>query len=197
MILFLPPAPHTGSFFDTVRKRLDMPSKAATYPGYGGLPPTAPTIAAYAQSLLPQPLGTRLVGFHTGCLVALEMAMQDSSFGELILVDIPFFTQVQRAEYSAGLDPDDPEQAAFRAAFAYDIDGALAMAAHPITFVATDSSLFEPTRRAASIVQGCKLVEARHIGKPAFEGEAMAELLQELLGGVPPDNSQVPAPQSP
>ena len=193
MILFLPPAPYTGAFFDTVRERLDLLSEAATYPGYGGLPPTAPTIAAYAQSLLPQPLGTRLVGFHTGCLVALEMAMQDSSLGELILVDIPFFTQAQRAEYAAGLDPDDPEKAAFRAAFAYDTDGALAMSSHPITFVATDSTLFEPTRRAASIVQGCKLVEARHISKPAFDSEAMADLLRDILS----DNSQVPAPQSP
>ena len=193
MILFLPPAPHTGAFFDTVRDRLDLASEAATYPGYGEVPPVAPTIAAYAQSLLPQPLGTRLVGFHTGCLVALEMALQDSSLGELVLVDIPFFTRAQRADYAAGLDPDDPTRDAFRAAFAYDIDVALASTRHPVTAVATDSSLFEPTRRAASILPDCRLVEARHIAKPAFESLAMAELLRDILS----DNSQAPDTSSP
>ena len=185
-VLFLPPAPHTGAFFDAVRGRLDMLSEAATYPGYGDIPPTSPTIAAYAESLLPQPLGTRLVGFHTGCLVALEMALQDSSLGELILIDIPFFTPTQRTEYAAGLDPNDPTRHAFRAAFAYDIDSALASVAHPATCVATDSALFEPTRRAASIIKGCRLIEARHITKPAFEGESMADLLRDILS----DNSQ-------
>ena len=193
MILFLPPAPHTGAFFDTVRARLDLPSEAANYPGYGDIPPTAPTVAAYAQSLLPQPLGTRLVGFHTGCLVALEMALQDSRLGELILVDIPVFTQALRAEHAAALDPDDPAQDAFRAAFAYDIDAALATIRHPVTCVATDGPLFEPTRRAASIIKNCRLVEARHIARPAFESPAMADLLADLLS----DNSQAPAPRAP
>lgn len=185
MILFLPPAPHTGAFFDTVRRHLSgYATEAATYPGYGGVPATAPTIEAYAASLLPQPLGTALVGFHTGCLVALEMALRAPSLGRIVLVDVPLFTAAQRADYASGLDPDDPAQDAFRAAFAYDLDRALATLDHPATLVATDSSLFEPTRRAASIIRDCELVEARHIGKPAFEGEAMAELLRGVLSDI-------------
>ena len=185
MILFLPPAPHTGAFFDTVRGRLsDLATEAATYPGYGGVPATAPTIEAYAASLLPQPLGTALVGFHTGCLVALEMALREPSLGQIVLVDVPLLTAARRAEYAGRLDPDDPAQDAFRAAFAHDTDRALATLDHPATLVATDSSLFEPTRRAASIVRDCGLVEARHISKPAFESAAMAELLRGILSDI-------------
>ncbi|MGJ8563034.1 MAG: alpha/beta fold hydrolase [Alphaproteobacteria bacterium] len=180
MILFLPPAPHTGSFFDTIRESLsDIETQASTYPGYGDVPATTSTIQAYALSLLPQD-NTVVVGFHTGCLVALEMALQYPNIGPLILVDIPFFDIDTAAKHAAALDAENPQHDAFRAAFAYDTSGALEKTDHAVTCVATESSLFEPTKLAASMIKNSSLIERRDITKPAFGNPAMAQLIREL-----------------
>ena len=192
MNIFLPPAPHSANFFDTVRGRLnDLPTEALNYPGYGGEPRASEaTIETYAAALSPKiPKGTPLVGFHTGCLVATEIALQKPGVGQLILVDVPFFDLPTRKRHAAGLDPDDPAQDAFRAAFAYATGEAMHRLDHPVTMVATNSPLLEPTRRAASLVENCRLLTRPDIDKPAFESEALAGLLRELLS----DNSQSPA----
>ncbi|MBC6402447.1 MAG: hypothetical protein GDA39_08700 [Hyphomonadaceae bacterium] len=182
MIVFLPPAPHTGAFFDSVRKRLpEFVSGAATYAGYGNRPRTRVSIEAYAEQLLPVEPGTTLLGFHTGCLVALEMAARQADVGKPVLVDIPFFDEATREKYAAGLDPDDPTQDAFRAAFAYDAETALARCRHEVTVIATQSSLFEPTVKAAEILKHAHLITREDIEKPVFESKAMAALLREIF----------------
>jgi len=181
MILFLPPAPHTGAFFDGLRGALpDLVTEAATYPGYGDIPAGDVSIEAYAASLLPQAANTVIVGFHTGCLVAIEIALQLPDVGPLILVDIPYFDEATKARYMAGLDADNPKHDAFRAAFSYDMQNAFKKLSHKITCVATDSSLFEPTIRAAGEINNSRLIERRDIVKPAFESAAMAELIRTL-----------------
>jgi len=183
VILFLPPAPHTGAFFDKIRDKLsDIDTRAGTYPGYGGVPSTtAASIEAYAASVLPLDSGTRLIGFHTGCLVAIEIALQTSDIGSLILVDIPHFDDVTKQKYAAGLDADNREQDAFRAAFAYDLDGALTRLSHKVICIATQSSLFEPTVKAGKQIKESQLIERRDITKPVFETTAMAELIRSLV----------------
>jgi len=181
MILFLPPAPHTGAFFDSIRTALsDLDTEAATYPGYGAVPATTASVKAYAASLLPQAAGTTLVGFHTGCLIAIEMALQAPDIGPLILVDVPYFDEETKTNYAAGLEADNPQHDAFRAAFAYDASGALARLSHEVTCVATESTLFAPTLKAAGEIKNSTLIERRDITKPAFESAAMAELIRTL-----------------
>lgn len=178
-LLFLPPAPHTGVFFDGVRAELSgLDTESATYPGYGDVPASVATIEAYAASLLPQD-GLDIIGFHTGCLVAMEMTLQSPKVGRLLLIDIPYFDAATTAKHEAGLDPDNPKHDAFRAAFAYDADMALNSLSHSVSCVATDSSLFEPTVKAAGLIKNATLIERRDIKKPAFEGGEMAALIRE------------------
>ncbi|RKQ71979.1 hypothetical protein DES40_1315 [Litorimonas taeanensis] len=180
MILFLPPAPHTGAFFDTVRQSLQgVDTKAVTYPGYGDEPKTAASISAYAAHSL-QNKDAILVGFHTGCLVALEMAKQSSQLGRLILVDVPYFDEQTKREYASGLDPENSAHDAFRAAFSYDLDTVLKTTQHEVICIATDSSLYEPTVKASTLIPDCRLIKRRDIGKPAFENAAMADLIRVL-----------------
>jgi len=179
MMLFLPPAPHTGAFFDEFRAGFTgLETCAGTYPGYGAVPASAATIEGYAASLLPQD-GTNIIGFHTGCLVAMEMALQSPKVGKLLLIDIPYFDAATKAKHEAGLDPDNPKHDAFRAAFAYDADAALANLSHDVTCVATDSSLFDPTVKAAGRIKNAHLIERRDIIKPAFEGGEMAAFIRD------------------
>lgn len=183
--LFLPPAPHSGAFFDKMRAQLSgIATATADYPGYGDAPPvSSPSIELYAASLLPQARDTPLIGFHTGCLVALEMARQQPSLGPLTLIDIPFFSADVKAKYAAGLEPDNPAHDAFRAAFAYNAGGALKRCAHPAAIIATRSALFEPTLNAAALMPHARLLRRRDIEKPAFESAALAELLRDILEG--------------
>ena len=182
MILFLPPAPKTGDFFKTIRKSLrDVKTEAATYPGYGGIEALPrPTIGAYAKHLLPNAQGGSIVGFHTGCLVAIEMALQSRDVGALVLVDIPYFNLKTRQNHNAGLDPKNPEHDAFRAAFSYDLESALANLSHPVTCIATGSPLYDPTIKAAQEIDNSVVIERRDIVKPVFESDAMAALIRAL-----------------
>lgn len=188
MILFLPPAPHTGAFFDTIRARLSkFETEAATYPGYGRQPPISElSIQGYAQSLLLTASHSHLVGFHTGCLVALEMARRDRSVSALTLIDVPYFDETTRAKHRSGLDDENPMHAAFFAAFNYDLDRALRACTHTANVIATHSSLLEPTREAAQTLNHSNYIERLDISKPAFEQTAMAELLASIFF----DNSQ-------
>lgn len=182
MILFLPPAPHTGAFFDNIREALsEFDSSAATYPGYGEQPKTSVSIETYAANLLPQDQDVIVVGFHTGCLVGIEMALQSKGVGHLILVDVPYFDEETKVKYAAELDPSNQNQDAFRAAFAYDLRRALKQVTVKTIFIATDSNLFDLTVAAASEVKNSKLIKRRDIGKPAFESPELAELIRSLL----------------
>ena len=102
-LVLLPPAPSSGLYFESVMPLLGETRTviAPDYPGYGGSDPlpSKPTIEDYAASMLAC-LSTLslekppdLFGFHTGCLVAVEMAlMAPASVGQLLLCDVPYFT---------------------------------------------------------------------------------------------------------
>jgi len=113
--------------------------------------------------------------------VAIEIALQTSDIGSLILVDIPHFDDVTKQKYAAGLDADNREQDAFRAAFSYDLDGALTRLSHKVICIATQSSLFESTVKAAKQIEESQLIERRDITKPVFETAAMADLIRSLV----------------
>lgn len=188
MILFLPPAPHTKTFFDAMRGMLsDLETKAVSYPGYGDEPPISnPSIEAYASAISAVKEDTDVVGFHTGCLVALELLKAECKIRSVTLVDVPYFNDATKAKHLAGLDAENPNHAAFFAAFEYDLETGLSGCARNITVIATKSSLLEPTRQAAQKIKQHTLIERPDIQKPAFENPAMAELLRSLIF----DNSQ-------
>lgn len=180
--LFLPPAPHSRDFFDRTRAALaDIPTEAATYPGYGDRPRGEVSITAYAKSLLSKNTPDVLVGFHTGCLVALEMALQSQDALHLILIDVPFFDAETKAGHAKKLDPNDPKMDAFRAAFRFDAKAALSATTARSTAIATNSSLFEPTKKASGLITDCVFLERRDIEKPAMDHPEMAVLLRQLI----------------
>lgn len=103
-LVCLHPAPYSGLYFTTLAPKLNAGRAivAPDYPGHGlsDAPPSPPTIADYASAMLEAVGGggpCDLLGFHTGCLVAAEMALQDpAAVRRIILVDIPFFPPADR-----------------------------------------------------------------------------------------------------
>lgn len=183
VIVFLPPAPHTGAFFDTVRSIIDgFETTALTYPGYGDNPSIAvPTISGYADALVQDlPDGVVLVGFHTGNLVGVEIAKR-MSIAQIVMIDIPYFDQNTRDTYAAKLS-DDPAKDAFRAAFAYDPFIGFLDIPCPISVIATQSGLLEPTRLAAKAL-GVSLTERMDVTAPVFETHAK-EMAAEILSAI-------------
>ena len=109
MLLCLHPAPFSGLAFQNIAPHLAKRRQvlAPDYPGYGGSDPCAgtPSIDKYAIAMasLLNEFETAgkvdLLGFHTGCLVAAEMARQNpQSIGKLCLIDAPAFPADQSAE---------------------------------------------------------------------------------------------------
>lgn len=103
-LVCLHPAPYSGLNFTTLAPKLNAGRTiiAPDYPGHGlsDAPTGRPTIADYAAAMLEAVSGAGpcdLLGFHTGCLVAAEMALQDPAVvRRVILVDIPFFPPAER-----------------------------------------------------------------------------------------------------
>ena len=108
-LLCLHAMPYSGLHFATLaplladRRQVICPD----YPGYGGSDalPGAPTIPIYAGAVLDMIAALELsgpvnvLGFHTGCLVAAEMALQSPTMiGRLVLIDVPFFEPEIRAQ---------------------------------------------------------------------------------------------------
>jgi len=116
-LLCLPPAPHTGLYYSTLSEHLNYPIIAVDYPGSGGSTPLQgkPSISDYA-SIIGQILSglgkVNLLGFHSGSLVALELARMFENYCEqIICVDIPFFDLETRQKYAAAFpDVQPPEQ---------------------------------------------------------------------------------------
>ncbi len=125
-LLCLHPAPFSGLFFTTAMPLLGSDRRviAPDYPGYGGSTQLEqlPDVASYAASMLRlveniapgQPVD--LLGFHSGCLVAAEMALCGSDrIGSTVLVDVPYFTgetQAKMLQQAArplelGTEPED------------------------------------------------------------------------------------------
>ncbi|MEO1034274.1 MAG: alpha/beta fold hydrolase [Pseudomonadota bacterium] len=113
----LHPAPFTGHFFEQVMPHLAVNRRviAPDYPGYGGSfsPSSTPSIGMYATALLEaagkprQPID--VLGFHTGCLVAAEMALLDApNVGRLMLIDVPAFSKEQQESIRNSMDDPAP-----------------------------------------------------------------------------------------
>ena len=107
-LVCLHPAPSSGLYFETAFPYLNAGRRviAPDYPGYGGsdslLEP--PSIADYGQAIREclADLGVEdavdVLGFHTGCLVGAEIAIQQpSTVRRLLLCDVPFFDADARA----------------------------------------------------------------------------------------------------
>ena len=128
-LLCLHAMPYSGLHYATLaplladRRQVICPD----YPGYGGSDtlPCTPTIPIYATAMLDMiaalelPGPVNVLGFHTGCLVAAEMALQSPMMiGRLVLIDVPFFEpeiRIQRRSAVAtppGYDADPGSVAA-------------------------------------------------------------------------------------
>lgn len=122
--LFLPPAPHTGAYFEALIPHLDgLQMIAVDYPGYGGSDRAGdPAIETYAASIAPHVPGEAvLVGFHTGNLVAAEIARQTDVAG-IVMIDVPWFDAETRAAYAQKL-PGTRLPTPVRGSFVKAVDG--------------------------------------------------------------------------
>ncbi|MEM1230950.1 MAG: alpha/beta fold hydrolase [Pseudomonadota bacterium] len=108
--------PYSGLFFETVAAHRPAGAQliGVDLPGYGQSDPLpqAPTIEDYARSvaaLLAELAVPRieLVGFHTGCLVALGLAqMLPMRITRLNLIDAPAFDAATRAKHLENTPPE-------------------------------------------------------------------------------------------
>lgn len=107
-LLCLHPAPYSGLYFTTAMPYLNAGRDvlAPDYPGYGGSTAltAAPAIADFAAAMHACLDGMKLegpvdiLGFHTGCLVAAEMALTaPERCGRLVLCDVPYFDETRQA----------------------------------------------------------------------------------------------------
>ncbi len=193
----LHPAPFDGSYFAGFAEHFagerDIP--APDYPGYGrsAPPPIAPAVGDYAAALLTamddfpgcrerQP---HLLGFHTGCLVACEMARQaPQRISKLVLIDVPFFAgNEQRRKYAEAVT-DDPATQGFAAAFSYDCSQ-LAQVANAALVIATGGALRDPSIAAAGALPNATLQDCPAIIRPVFTtaGDRLADLVRAFLHG--------------
>lgn len=107
-LICLHPAPSSGLYFTTVQPMLarNRHVSAPDYPGYGGSDPQEKplSVAEYANAILEtiaflsfnQPVD--LLGFHTGCLIAAEIAHSSTDWvRRVVMCDVPYFTADQQA----------------------------------------------------------------------------------------------------
>lgn len=108
----LHPGPFSGLAFTTIMPHLakDRRAFAPDYPGYGGSDPfkEEPAISEYAEAMMAviddqSGIGpVDLMGFHTGNLVAAEMALsQPEKIRRLALIDVPAFDAETSAKHRA------------------------------------------------------------------------------------------------
>ena len=192
-LICLHPAPFDGRYFAAFAERFtDRELVAPDYPGYGDSQPLAepPGIADYATALkdglaefLPDG-PVHLLGFHTGCLIACELALIWSAVRELVLIDVPCFSgSEQQDKYAADFSADDPSTWAFGAAFSYPCEDRLPLVTNPVLLIATGSALHEPTHRAAQFIPRNMLEDCTAVTRPAFTngGDRFAALINAFL----------------
>ncbi len=228
----LQPAPFSGLAFTSIMPFLAQNRRviAPDFPGYGGSDgfKLEPSIAEYAKAMMAVVEDMSLeapvdvTGFHTGNLVAVEMAIENTgSVRRMALVDVPAFDPETRAKFlpTAGkrfeitpdlrcleaawemgmtkrLESQGPDRsfemfveqlrhgtgknAAFHAAFSYDVEGRLPLVLSPALIFASQSGLLDASRRAATLIPSSRLVERLDI-KRAVLDEAAAETAMEIL----------------
>lgn len=200
VLVCLHPLPHDGSFFDSVAPLLAQrrPVLCPDYPGFGDSPPLTDewTLEAWADTLgtglasLPTGKPVDLLGFHTGCLVATEMALRDPKrIGRLVLVDAPYFDPEQRrdlGEKTATAPRYHGKPMAihgFRTAFAYDPMPRFRRLKHETLVIGTDSSLHGPSEAAARAAPGARFLSRPDLHAPVFEtgAGAIADCVETFL----------------
>ena len=128
--------PYGGRFFDSFAQAYGGPVWSADLPGYGLSDALAnlPTVAGYTDAMTPllnapdQPVW--LTGFHSGALVAMEMANQyPEQVSGLVLVDVPVFSGPDMADLRASLtkppaylEQENPFNGLFKAMVADRLD---------------------------------------------------------------------------
>lgn len=223
-LVCLAPAPFSGIAYANILPLLGArrAAFAPDYPGYGGsdkiaecssIADYAAAMLAFCKAILPEQR-IDLLGFHSGCLVAVEMALQAGfSVREIVLIDVPAFEPEERkamASRFAGERHDTEELAAlaslwdravvsrratqpigqrlalfaemvasgsdlhrmFDAAFSYPVEERFARLAVPVTVIATNGSLKEPTHRAASLLPAASLSACDHISGSVLDAHA-------------------------
>jgi pimeloyl-ACP methyl ester carboxylesterase len=175
ILALLHPLPHAGSFFERIapllvaRRRVIAPD----YPGFGcsDALDSTPTIGLYAEAMIDvlrelSSAPADLFGFHTGCLVGVEMALQfPAEVRRLVQVDVPFFTPEERCD----LLSQDRATGGFAAVFSYASQMRYPGLGHECLVLATHSSLLQPSRAAARAIPCCRLREFPEISAPALE----------------------------
>ena len=112
-LLLLHPMPYSSLYFTTLMPLINRrPIIAIDYPGCGGSDALdrSPTIENYAKAALDVLASVGIdgpcdfLGFHTGCLVAAEIAVAAADkVHQAILVDIPFFDAEKSRKFSQSL----------------------------------------------------------------------------------------------
>ncbi len=198
-LICLHPAPFDGNYFADFAQCFNGQHNiwAPDYPGYGrsDSSPQAPSIDDYARALLhasdeqlpgepDHPL--HLLGFHTGCLVACEMALQaPERVGGLILIDVPYFTgREQQEKYRENYD-GSPQSQGFGATFSYPCAEKLPQVETRTLMIASGSTLNGPTHQAANALANVQLENLPEIGRPVFKtgGKQIADLVGRFLSG--------------
>ena len=110
-LVCLHPLPYGGSYFETVAPLMSGSRAicAPDCPGYGGSDAPSRMLSmeeiatvlhealATCGDAVPQPFD--LLGFHSGCLLAVEMArLQPDRVRRMALIDVPYFTREEQAE---------------------------------------------------------------------------------------------------
>jgi pimeloyl-ACP methyl ester carboxylesterase len=104
-LICLPPAPHSGLYFNNVLVNLakDRIVIAVDTPGYGGSDRLSGdvSITAYAKRLSEVCNAfskVDIMGFHSGCLVVLDLAdILPEVIDKVVMIDVPFLSAKQRA----------------------------------------------------------------------------------------------------
>ena len=236
-LICLHPAPFSGLAFSTIMPHLAKVRRviAPDFPGHGGSDPhrTDAQIADYARAMqsvasaLSPSRPVDVLGFHTGCLVACELALsKPDCVRKLALIDVPAFTPEARAQHlesscaPPGFTPEltslasawergitrrvesqgmersfamfvehlrhgEAMNAGFHAGFTYPVEERFEQLAHPVTIIATQSMLLEPSRRAASLIPHARLVERLDVTRAVLD-EAAETLADEVLATLDP-----------
>lgn len=203
-LLCLHPLPFDGAFFDAAapwlgaRRDLICPD----YPGFGGSEPLPEpwSVEAWAAAfevatarLLPK-RPVDVLGFHTGCLVGVQLALAaPGRVRRLVLVDVPYFDTEQRQAVAARIT-NAPRYVGkphavqgFRAAFAWDPLPGFRRLAHPTLVIGGGTDLHGPSEAAARAAPGARFLGRPDLVKPVFEtgGAAIGACCDAFLGSDP------------
>ncbi len=146
-LLCLHPAPSSGLYFQTAMPMLNAGRRviAPDYPGYGGSDTLTqpPSIDDYGHAMFEflADIGIKgpvdILGFHTGCLVGTELAIQQAAaIRRLILCDVPYFSvDARKSLYDkmAVPTPFSAELESIKSAWTFNVENRVSDVALPRT----------------------------------------------------------------